>query len=168
MGILHNVMYKAKRARKHFVAKLRDARGAFCRIQHTAISKTLRAKKSLPVACFFENLHNNARLRVRKCGTWRMKRGTRQGNSTGGDIFNDVYTGAVDKYRDERQDHQMIIQHGDDEVAVDTEVFVDDILEMTVGDDIDELHERLATNTESLVQCPAEVGSDLEPTKEVA
>ena len=105
---------------------------------------------------------------VRECGTWRMKRGTRQGDSTGGDIFNDVYTGAVDKYRDKRQDHQMIIQHDDHEVAVDTEVFVDDILEMTVGDDIEELHERLATNTGSLVQCLAEVGSELEPTKEVA
>lgn len=87
MGILHNVMFKAKRARKTFVAKLRDAREAFCRIKHTAISKTLRAKKPLPVACFFENLHCNARLKIRKRGAWRMKRGTGQGDSTGGDIF---------------------------------------------------------------------------------
>ena len=96
-----------------------------------------------------------------------MIRGTRQGDSTGGDNFNETYSMALDRYSADRFDPHMVIKHEGRRVDLSKATFVDDILEMTIGDQIPELDKRLKDNTANLIEHLANIGSELEPTKEV-
>ena len=95
-----------------------------------------------------------------------MHRGTRQGDSTGGDNFNLTYSGALDNYSEDRPDENMRAEYEGKQVDLSKATFVDDILEITIDNDIRALDTRLKDNTAQLIVRLSEVGSELEPSKE--
>ena len=113
------------------------------------------------------------RLRGGDWRVWKAGRGTRQGDSTGSDIFCATYNEAViaEKAARPARPHQ-VLQYNGRSVDPTLLTFVDDIAELTIDEKtkhgaLHSIEQQIKENTETLVPALASIGFELELSKEV-
>ena len=137
--IVRLCMARCRRAKRSCAYNFRDAKSAFPSLEHHAIVQAFRRRVPMVVSRLFEDLYNRATMVLRlHSGDWRVwkaGRGTRQGDSTGSDIFCATYNEAVIAAKAARpaRPHQTL-QYNGRTVDPSLLTFVDDIAELTIDE----------------------------------
>ena len=105
---------------------------------------------------------------VQNC-EWQIRRGTRAGDSTGTDVFNDTYDAAIYEYKkwQEQRGEVLRIEYDGKLHDVGLVKFVDDIHELKIAVSAEQMDDMAKLHTDKLREELKKVGADLEPTKEL-
>ena len=147
-------MARCRRAKRSCAYNFRDAKSAFPSLEHHAIVQAFRRRVPRVVSRQFEDLYNRATMVLRlHSGDWRVwkaGRGTRQGDSTGSDIFCATYNEAVIAAKAARpaRPHQTL-QYSGRTVDPTLLTFVDDIAELTIDEKTKHMEHSIASNSRS-------------------
>ena len=88
--------------------------------------------------------HANSLLGSPGCGVrkWLLGRGTRQGDTTAGDVFMDVYHIPLQAYKTAIQDDELMLEFGNDVIDAAMTAYPDDIAELMVADSVEDLDDK--------------------------
>ena len=174
MAIIRLVSYRCRRAKRCYLVNFRDAKAAFPSLKHEAINNKMQKEQPELVAKLFGQLYKKAKLVLKlgggKVRTWRMMRGTRQGDSTGSDVFCEIYDDSIEQCSNKRDRPMAVMTLNGEELDMSVVTFVDDIAEISIyggsGSQVDDLEKQVAENTKLLVEELDKIGCSLEATKE--